>query len=54
MRDRFSAVGTILERAIAARAFPGAAIEVGTATHAVWQQAFGALTYVPDARSVSS
>lgn len=36
---------TILRDAIAARAFPAAAVEVGTDRAAIWQEAFGTLLY---------
>lgn len=36
---------TILREAIAARAFPAAAVEVGTDSAVIWQEAFGALSY---------
>jgi beta-N-acetylhexosaminidase len=43
----------IIERAIEARAFPGATIEVGRRESVVWQAAFGTLTYAPDAPAVA-
>ena len=49
----FNHARAVLERAIAARAFPAAAAEVGIATQPVWQQAFGRLTYEPGARSAA-
>jgi CubicO group peptidase (beta-lactamase class C family) len=39
----------VLERAIAARAFPAAVVEVGDATKPAWRDAFGRLTYDPGA-----
>jgi CubicO group peptidase (beta-lactamase class C family) len=36
---------TILRAAVAARAFPAAAIEVGTDRAVIWQEAFGTLSY---------
>ncbi len=39
----------LIERAIADRAFPGAVIETGTSERVIWRQAFGRLTYAPDA-----
>jgi CubicO group peptidase (beta-lactamase class C family) len=40
---------TLIERAIADRAFPAAVVETGTSERVVWRQAFGRLTYAPDA-----
>lgn len=40
---------SIIERGIATRAFPAAAIEVGRADDVLWRQAFGTLTYATDA-----
>ena len=45
----FAAAETILHEAVAARVFPAAAIEVGTATGPLWQMSCGRLTYDPDA-----
>jgi len=42
-------VAAIIERAIAARAFPAATIEVGRCGGALWRGAFGRLTYADDA-----
>jgi CubicO group peptidase (beta-lactamase class C family) len=42
-------VSAIVERAIAARAFPAATIEVGRRHDVLWRQAFGRLTYAADA-----
>jgi serine-type D-Ala-D-Ala carboxypeptidase len=39
----------VLEAAVGARAFPAAAVDVGTSRRAAWQQAFGRLTFEPDA-----
>jgi CubicO group peptidase (beta-lactamase class C family) len=47
--DGSGRVGAILGDAIAARAFPAAAIEVGRHDGARWNAAFGALTYDSDA-----
>jgi CubicO group peptidase (beta-lactamase class C family) len=43
------AVAAVVERGIAARAFPAATIEVGRAKSVLWRQAFGTLTYAADA-----
>lgn len=40
----------IIERALHARAFPSAVIEVGTTTQPIWQEAFGRLTFADGAR----
>ena len=45
MAPDFTAARTLVQRAIAARAFPSAVVEVGTATQTVWQEAFGRLSY---------
>ena len=42
---RFAAARRVLERAIAARAFPAAVIEVGTSGQPLWREAVGRLTY---------
>ena len=44
-----NAVSSIIERAIASRAFPAAAIEVGRGDRVLWNAAFGRLRYGPDA-----
>jgi CubicO group peptidase (beta-lactamase class C family) len=49
----FSETARIIERGREARAFPAAAIEVGSHDRAVWRQAFGRLTYASDAAPVS-
>ena len=41
----FRAARAVIERAVAARAFPAASIEVGNAHEVLWQEAFGHLTY---------
>ena len=46
----FSTVRAVLERAIAARAFPAACAEVGNTTRPLWRQALGHLTYETDAQ----
>jgi CubicO group peptidase (beta-lactamase class C family) len=43
MADSFTNARNLLRRAIAERAFPSAVVEVGTATHPLWQEAFGTL-----------
>ena len=45
----FTSVAAIIERAINARAFPAAGIEVGRADDVLWRNAFGRLTYAPEA-----
>ena len=50
---RFDAARRVLELAVAERAFPAAVIEVGTAGEPLWRQAFGRLTYDPDAAAAS-
>jgi CubicO group peptidase (beta-lactamase class C family) len=49
MARSFTHARDLLQRAIAGRAFPSAVVEVGTDTQPLWQEAFGALTYEPDA-----
>jgi CubicO group peptidase (beta-lactamase class C family) len=39
----------VIEAAVADRAFPAAAVEIGTATDVLWREAFGRLSYEPDA-----
>lgn len=48
MRD-FAAVARLIDEAVAGRAFPAAAIEVGTRDAVVWQHAAGRLTYESEA-----
>jgi len=50
---RFVAARRVLDQAIAARAFPAAVIEVGTAGQVLWRQAFGKLTFDIDAAPAS-
>jgi CubicO group peptidase (beta-lactamase class C family) len=50
----FGAAARILEEAIAARAFPAAAVEVGGRDAARWSAAFGALTYEPAAPAATA
>jgi CubicO group peptidase (beta-lactamase class C family) len=45
----FSEPARLIERGIRSRAFPAAAIEVGTRDQVLWRQAFGRLTYTADA-----
>jgi hypothetical protein len=49
MPERFAATAAIIRDAVARRAFPAAAIEVGRAAGPLWNQAFGNLTYDPGA-----
>jgi CubicO group peptidase (beta-lactamase class C family) len=50
MPDRFADAARVLSDGVAARAFPGAVVEVGTATEPIWRRAFGYLTYEPKAQ----
>jgi CubicO group peptidase (beta-lactamase class C family) len=43
---------SLIERAIAERAFPGAVVETGGVGGPRWQQAFGTFTYAPDSPPV--
>ena len=45
----FGAARDVLRRAVAARAFPAAVVEVGTAGQPIWREAFGRLTFDADA-----
>ena len=45
----FGAARDVVRAAVSTRVFPGAVVEVGTATRPVWQDAIGALTYDPGA-----
>jgi CubicO group peptidase (beta-lactamase class C family) len=45
--DRFEPIGEILRRGVEAHAFPAAAIEIGRRDGAIWNAAFGALTFDP-------
>ena len=49
MPERFPATTATIRDAVANRAFPAAAIEVGRAGGPIWNQAFGTLTYDPGA-----
>lgn len=48
----FTAAATLLRGGVAARAFPGASIEVGTRDQVLWRESFGALTYDGHAAAV--
>jgi CubicO group peptidase (beta-lactamase class C family) len=47
--DRFAPARAILADAVAARAFPAAVVEVGRPGGVLWREAFGTLTFDPDA-----
>jgi CubicO group peptidase (beta-lactamase class C family) len=49
----FSGVARLIDEAGAARAFPAATIEVGTAARPLWQHAVGRLTYDADAAATT-
>lgn len=49
----FASARAIVERGISARAFPGAAVEVGTRTDVLWRAAFGRFTYADDSPPVT-
>lgn len=49
MPDRFDGARARLREAIAARVTPAAVVEVGHRRGRVWSEAFGTLTYAPDA-----
>lgn len=49
MPDPFAGAAALLRDGIVQRAFPAAAVEVGTAGSLLWRQAFGACSYEPDA-----
>jgi len=49
----FPSAAAIIERGIAARAFPGATIAVGGRDEVRWSGAFGRFTYAPDAPRVT-
>ncbi len=49
MRHEFGPVVELLDDAVAAHAFPAAAIEVGSSAGPLWQHAAGTLTYAADA-----
>jgi CubicO group peptidase (beta-lactamase class C family) len=50
---RFAGARDVLQLAIARRAFPAAAVEVGDATRPLWQEAFGKLAFSADAASTA-
>ena len=50
----FSSAARLIEEAAAARAFPAAAIEVGTGLRPLWQHAAGRLTYDENAAATTS
>jgi CubicO group peptidase (beta-lactamase class C family) len=50
---RFSAAHEVLTRALEARAFPAAVVEVGNSTQVLWSAAFGRLTFDADAPSAA-
>lgn len=52
MPNRFASAARIIEAGVQDRAFPAAAVEVGRHDGAVWQQAFGRLSYDTDAEPV--
>lgn len=54
MASGFDAASRLLDTALAARAFPGAAVEVGTSTGVLWTHAAGRLTFDPAAPSVDA
>ena len=45
MASSFAAAREVLQRAVAARAFPAAVVEVGTDSQPLWREAFGRLTF---------
>jgi CubicO group peptidase (beta-lactamase class C family) len=51
---RFSEARAVIQRALAERAFPAAVVEVGNAGQPLWTEAFGRLTFEPDARPAAS
>jgi len=50
----FSEAHHVLSRGVARQSFPAAVIEVGTSAQARWREAFGRLTYSPDAPPAQS
>jgi CubicO group peptidase (beta-lactamase class C family) len=48
MASHFAAAREILQQAIADRAFPAAAIEVGNSHQPLWREACGRLTFDPE------
>ena len=53
MAPTFAAARAVLQRAIAAKAFPAAVIEVGDVTRPLWREPFGTLTFDPDAAAAA-
>jgi CubicO group peptidase (beta-lactamase class C family) len=51
--SHFAAARHILQRALASHVFPAAIIEVGNAHQPLWREAFGRLTFEPDAAAVA-
>jgi|SRR5688572_3830685 len=49
MASHFAAARHILQQAVSERAFPAAAIEVGNSHQPLWREAFGRLTFEPEA-----
>ena len=49
----FAPAAAIIDRAIAARAFPGATVEAGDARSVLWRAAFGSFTYAPESTPVT-
>jgi CubicO group peptidase (beta-lactamase class C family) len=47
----FDRARAVLRAAVDARAFPAASVEVGTADGVLWREAFGRLTFAPDAQA---
>jgi CubicO group peptidase (beta-lactamase class C family) len=50
----FSRAIDVLRSGVAARVFPGASVEVGTAASVAWREQIGSLAYEPDALRVSA
>jgi CubicO group peptidase (beta-lactamase class C family) len=48
--DEFIHASRVIERAIAAQAFPAAVVEVGDASRSLWRQAFGRLSFDLDSQ----
>ena len=49
----FQAARSVIQRAVADKAFPAAVIEVGDRTRPLWREAFGALTFAADAAATT-
>jgi CubicO group peptidase (beta-lactamase class C family) len=54
MTDRFAAARDVLTRAVHHLAFPCAAIDIGTSTTTLWSEAFGHLTFSPEAAAATT